>query len=160
MSYDDFCRCTLIQLQSAVKAHRDYSTSERRDAWERARWVAMVTVQPHVKRRLSLSDLPLPWDAERRPPAGQAPAMSAEQRREAAAAAIRRARGAGNRPTTEQSNPNDSPPPSSAPWRPPAHSAMMTHKSGDVHTECYSGKDKTSDIKQFCKEYEQRSEQE
>ena len=94
MSYDDFCRCTLIQLRAAVKAHREYSESVRRDAWERTRWEAMVTVQPHVKRRLSLRDLPLPlpWDDERRGgAAAESPAMSADERRAAAAAAIRRA---------------------------------------------------------------------
>ena len=94
MSYDDFCRCTLIQLRAAVKAHREYSESVRRDAWERTRWEAMVTVQPHVKRRLSLRDLPLPWDDERRGGAAESPAMSADERRAAAAAAIRRARAA------------------------------------------------------------------
>lgn len=94
MSYDDFSRCTLIQLRAAVKAHREYSESVRRDAWERTRWEAMVTVQPHVKRRLSLRDLPLPWDDERRGEAAERPAMSADERRAAAAAAIRRARAA------------------------------------------------------------------
>lgn len=52
MSRSDFCACTPAEFAAAVKSWREAEESRRRDAWERMRLLALMTVQPHVKQRL------------------------------------------------------------------------------------------------------------
>lgn len=47
--------------------------------WERVRMLACITIQPHVKKKLSPDKLlPLPWDHKRRK-AADSPKMDKEQ---------------------------------------------------------------------------------
>lgn len=89
MSRSDFCACTPAEFAAAVKSWREAEESRRRDAWERMRLLALMTVQPHVKQRLSPSKLmPLPWDGEAKaavPERGAAPCTAEESRRRLAA---------------------------------------------------------------------------
>lgn len=56
---------------------RERQESFSRDAWERARWLGTVSVQPHVRRSLSPRDLlKLPWDE---PPMCDVPRLSREE---------------------------------------------------------------------------------
>lgn len=54
-----------------------------RDAWERTRSVAAITIQPHVKKRITPRQLlPMPWDNPKK--AGRAPQsvkLSADEQR-------------------------------------------------------------------------------
>lgn len=57
LSLDDFCLLRQEELESVFKVY----TSERdffvRDGWERMRQHAAVSMQPHVRKRISARDL-------------------------------------------------------------------------------------------------------
>ena len=57
--------------------------SQYRDTWERARTVAAIIIQPHVKKKITPRQLlPLPWDKKlQNHPRNDAPELTAEQRR-------------------------------------------------------------------------------
>lgn len=44
MSRSDFCACTPAEFAAAVKSWREAEESRRRDAWERMRLLALMTV--------------------------------------------------------------------------------------------------------------------
>lgn len=55
------------------RAENDY-----KDEWERVRVLAAISVQPHVRKRVTPAQLlPLPWDKPEKP-AGKAPAGKEE----------------------------------------------------------------------------------
>ena len=59
MSYDTFRSLTPDEYLASVKAHE----RETREAWERMRIMAAITIQPHVKGRMTPKKLlPFPWD--------------------------------------------------------------------------------------------------
>lgn len=63
MSRTDFCACTPAQFRAILRSWRETEESRRRDAWERMRLHALMTIQPHVRKRLDPHSLmPLPWD--------------------------------------------------------------------------------------------------
>ena len=65
MSHDDFCKCTFGEFESICKAWREMTEGQNRDAWERARTVAAIVIQPHLKKGSKITPrqlLPLPWD--------------------------------------------------------------------------------------------------
>lgn len=66
MSYDDFCRCTVDEFEAVADAYNTRREQDYREEWERARWIASVTVQPHVKSRINARrTFPFPWDKPR-----------------------------------------------------------------------------------------------
>ena len=108
MSRSDFCACTPSEFAAAVKSWRETEESRRRDAWERMRLLALMTVQPHVKQRLSPSKLmPLPWDGEAKaavPERGAAPCTAEESRRRLAALLEARRRQSSESPSSSLSS--------------------------------------------------------
>ena len=90
MSLRDFCSLTPEEWREVCRgwhASRDQASHE---TWEQTRWLGTVTVQPHVRKRLSPRDLlRLPWD-EAVQNKDNAPRMSREERERRMAAAIRR----------------------------------------------------------------------
>lgn len=108
MSRSDFCACTPAEFAAAVKSWREAEESRRRDAWERMRLLALMTVQPHVKQRLSPSKLmPLPWDGEAKaavPERGAAPCTAEESRRRLAALLEARRRQSSESPSSSLSS--------------------------------------------------------
>ena len=63
MSHDDFCKCTFEEFESICDAWHEMTEGQYRDSWERARIVAAICIQPHVKKRITPRQLlPLPWD--------------------------------------------------------------------------------------------------
>jgi len=53
---------------------------EMRGEWERMRMLAVVSIQPHTKRKITADRLiPLPWDKKKRN--DDAPKLTPEQRR-------------------------------------------------------------------------------
>lgn len=57
---------------------------QNREAWERARTVAAIIIQPHVKKRITPKQLlPLPWDKKTKTDRGEAetPKLTAEERK-------------------------------------------------------------------------------
>lgn len=83
MSFDDFCKCTLDELGDICNAWNEMQENRHRDAWERARTVAAIVIQPHVKKRMIPQQLmPLPWDKKKSTaPQGNAPRLTADQQR-------------------------------------------------------------------------------
>lgn len=67
ISYDDFCKCTYEEFESICKAWHEMTEGQNRDAWERARIIATISIQPHIKKKLTPGQLmPLPWDKKRK----------------------------------------------------------------------------------------------
>ena len=82
MSHDDFCKCTFGEFESICRAWSEMNESRTRDAWERARTVAAICIQPHVKRRLTPRQLlPLPWDNEKASLRSEARELTPEEKR-------------------------------------------------------------------------------
>ncbi len=82
MSRKDFCACTPHEFEEAARAFRQWHEAQRHDEWERMRLLACITVQPHVKGRVTPQGLmPLPWDNAGRQQKAAAPAMSREEQR-------------------------------------------------------------------------------
>lgn len=85
MSFDDFCRCYYDEFDAIWRAWKDAEEARTRDAWERTRLLAAITIQPHVKRKLTPQKLvPLPWDkptGKARSKKQSAPQLSATERR-------------------------------------------------------------------------------
>ncbi len=80
MGFHDFCALTPGELTLAAAQFADERTRAHQGEWERTRTLAAITVQPHVKGRVSArSLLPLPWDKETAAPRPAAPAMTKEQ---------------------------------------------------------------------------------
>lgn len=66
MSNDDFCKCTFGEFESICKAWHEMTEGQNRDAWERARTVAAIAIQPHVKKKITSRQLlSLPWDKKK-----------------------------------------------------------------------------------------------
>lgn len=67
LSYDDFCRLTPDEFNHVCKAYLDQEQSQYKDNWERMRMLACITIQPHVKNKLTPQKLlPLSWDNRRK----------------------------------------------------------------------------------------------
>lgn len=56
--------------------------SQNRDSWERARTVAAIIIQPHIKKKITPRQmLPLPWDKQKEDRGNDAPKLTAEEQR-------------------------------------------------------------------------------
>ncbi len=65
MLLDDFLRLEVPEFHAIYNAWKDAEERKDRDAWERARMVATICIQPYSKRSLSPKKvLRLPWDEE------------------------------------------------------------------------------------------------
>lgn len=79
MSFADFCLLSPEEFAAAVEAHNETTEGGLRDAWERMRLLATISIQPHVKNKLKPRELiPLPWDNER-PETDEAPIPTKEE---------------------------------------------------------------------------------
>ena len=77
MSYDDFCRLSPEEFMYVCKAYAERRESKLHDDWERMRLLATITIQPHVKGKISPDKLlPLPWEKK---PKAEAPKVSKEE---------------------------------------------------------------------------------
>lgn len=84
MSHDDFCKCYYEEFESICKAWREMTEGQNRDAWERARTVATIVIQPHLKKGSKITPqqlIPLPWDKKKRNIRSEAPELTAEEKR-------------------------------------------------------------------------------
>lgn len=63
IGYDDFCRLTPEEFRAVCAASAASREALQRDGWERARQLAAISIQPHVRRKITPRQLmPLPWD--------------------------------------------------------------------------------------------------
>lgn len=68
LSFADWCALSPAEFAATCKAYREEQEFATRDAWERMRLLAAVTIQPHVKNKLTPQKLfALPWDADGKP---------------------------------------------------------------------------------------------
>lgn len=66
LSYDDFCRLTPEEFGAVSKAYQEYREAEYRGEWERMRLLATITIQPHVKKKMTPQALlPFEWDRQK-----------------------------------------------------------------------------------------------
>lgn len=83
MSHDDFCKCTFDEFESICDAWHEMREGQYRDSWERARMVAAICIQPHVRKRITPRQLlPLPWDNKKSEIRNNAPQLTSEERKE------------------------------------------------------------------------------
>lgn len=88
MSLCDFERLTPDEWRATCQSWHASREEESRERWEQVRWLGTVTVQPHVRKRLSPRDLlHFPWDDKTKE---SAPVMSREEHMKRMAAAIQR----------------------------------------------------------------------
>lgn len=63
MSYDDFCRCTPSQFRLIYDRWNEKEEQTRRSEWERTRQICYSTLQPYLKKRMSVDEFwRFPWD--------------------------------------------------------------------------------------------------
>lgn len=80
MSHDDFCKCYYEEFESICKAWREMNEGQNREAWERARIIATIAIQPHIKKKITPKQLlPLPWDKKTPDHRSEAPKLTAEE---------------------------------------------------------------------------------
>jgi len=80
MSRDDFCNCYYDEFEGICRAWRQMHEGQNREAWERARIVATIAIQPHVNKKITPQQLlPLPWDKKNTIRRGEAPKLTAEE---------------------------------------------------------------------------------
>ena len=66
-----FWEATPRELFAALDGYFEKSRFAERQEWERARWQTWHLLAPHMDRNHvpdMVKDLPLPWDAENKPP--------------------------------------------------------------------------------------------
>lgn len=63
MGYDDFCRCEPDEFAAACEAYTRQRQADDREQWDRMRILATISIQPHIRRRITPESLlPFPWD--------------------------------------------------------------------------------------------------
>lgn len=85
MSRADFCACHIDEFEAIAKAWMEREENHERQEWERLRTLAAITIQPHIRKKLTARQLmPLPWD---RPERKEEKLTMAERKKRAAEAA-------------------------------------------------------------------------
>lgn len=80
LSLDDFCSLTPGEFEAVSKAWHEMHEDEMHDSWERMRMNATISIQPHIKGKMTPEKLlPFPW--EKRKKMAEAPKVSAEEAR-------------------------------------------------------------------------------
>ena len=63
MQLDDFCALTPEEFEAVSHAYGEQREAELHGDWERMRMLAAITIQPHVKGRMTPERLlPFPWE--------------------------------------------------------------------------------------------------
>ena len=89
MRLDDFCRLTPGEFDAVLKAHIEAEEKTLHGDWERMRMLATITVQPHVKGKMTPEKLlPFPWEHHKAP----VEHLTMEERRARMAAAIEKSK--------------------------------------------------------------------
>ncbi len=80
MSVSDFESLTPEEFTATCRAWSNYQEDMLHGDWERMRMLATITVQPHVKGKMTPQKLlPLPWESPKKPPREK---MSAREHRQ------------------------------------------------------------------------------
>ena len=66
LSYDDFCRLDFEEFDAICRACHSSRESVYREDWERIRLLAAITIQPHLKKKITPQALiPDTWDKQK-----------------------------------------------------------------------------------------------
>lgn len=66
MSFDDFCKCDHDEFRAICEAWRRKEENKNREEWERMRIMSAISIQPHVKNKITPKQLlPMPWDKDK-----------------------------------------------------------------------------------------------
>lgn len=80
MSLNDFSALTYEEFTAAATAFEKRAAADFRNGWEQVREHLAVSVQPHLKKRLTKEQiLRFPWDKENRVERTQAPQVSRDE---------------------------------------------------------------------------------
>ncbi len=80
LALDDFCRLSPEEFGAVCKAWHENQEALIRGDWERMRMNATITIQPHLKKKVTPRQvLPLPWEGSKKK--AEAPKVSAEEAR-------------------------------------------------------------------------------
>ena len=78
MSIDDFEKCEFDEFESVCNAWSNRTETNQRESWEQMRLLATISIQPHIKKKITPKQLlPMPWDSEK--PTDNAPKLSREE---------------------------------------------------------------------------------
>ena len=87
MSLSDWQALTPEEWAAVADSYATTHEAAMHDGWERMRMLATITIQPHVKNRLTPDTLlPLPWDNE----AAHVPPVGKDEARERLVALMKR----------------------------------------------------------------------
>ena len=65
MSFDDFCRCTPSEFQTAWEHWNKWQEHNQQAEWERLRMACLCMLQPYSKNTLSARDvMQFPWEED------------------------------------------------------------------------------------------------
>jgi len=79
----DFRHFTPAEFEVVTSEFSADRQEQTRDRWECMRLLASITIQPHVRRKLTPRQLlPLPWDNKKPVIRNNAPQLTAQERRE------------------------------------------------------------------------------
>lgn len=82
MSRADFCDCTPSEFSAAYTAWSEHEDALEKARWERMRTLAAISIQPHVKSRITPRRLiPMPWDKPIGKSVDKAPQLSADEQK-------------------------------------------------------------------------------
>lgn len=81
LTLDEFCKYDYDEFESICKAWQDMTDAQNRDAWERTRILAAISIQPHTKKKITPKQLiPLPWDKKKETRSDE-PQLTPEEKR-------------------------------------------------------------------------------
>lgn len=70
VSLTDCMMMTPTEAEAVCKAYNEQAEQQSRDAWNRMRLLACITVQPHTKKKMKPKELlSFPWDEDEKPKA-------------------------------------------------------------------------------------------
>lgn len=92
---------TPVEAEAVSDAYHEASQQRTRDAWERMRMLATISIQLNMKKRIRSEDImPFPWDAEHKTDTEnpKAETLTKEEAKERLRGLIARAKGTSNDP--------------------------------------------------------------
>ena len=82
LAYEDFCRLTPDEFAAVCEAWHENREATLHDEWERMRLLATITIQPHVKGKVTPERLlPFPWEQPEKKKTSPRPVSKEEDRK-------------------------------------------------------------------------------
>lgn len=63
LTFDDFCGLTPEEFNEVYNAYYEKEQAQYENEWQRMRMLATITIQPHVRKKITPQKLlPFPWE--------------------------------------------------------------------------------------------------